>query len=209
MISRQGNALQTFGAGAITLALVAAYAGCGGSNTASLPEGAGSPDSGAIEGGSVSTQGDGGKTGPGNDGGTTGANDAAPDNYSPPSSTYPAFAVDVAQVIDNGGPVLSAPVVVTVTWSSDPNAATYDALGDAIGASAYWKAINSEYGVGPLTSGTANHVSITTAPPASFADSDLDTLVETNAGASWPASTTNTIYAVYLPPGTTLTSGGR
>jgi hypothetical protein len=212
MFSHRGSALQSFGVGAITATFVAAYAGCGGSNTTSIPEGAGgSPDSGVTEGGLVTTPGDsGGKPGPGTDGGTTtGGKDAAAEASSPPSSTYPAFAVDVAQVIDNGGPVLAAPVVVTVTWSSDPDAPTYNALGDTIGASTYWKDINGEYGVGPVTSGAANHVSITTAAPASFADTDLDSLVEANAGKSWPASTPNTLYALYLPPGSTLTSGGQ
>jgi hypothetical protein len=112
-------------------------------------------------------------------------------------------------VANNGGPVLSAAVVVTVTWSTDPDAATYEAFGDSIGGSTYWKDINAEYGVGPATSGATNHVRITTAPPKSFADSDLDTLVDTNAGAGWPAPTANTLYAIYLPPGSTLTSGGQ
>ena len=117
--------------------------------------------------------------------------------------------MDVAQIVDNGGPVTKSPVVVTITWSTDPDAATYNTMGDAIGPSPYWKAVNSEYGVGASTSGTPNHISITTAAPASFADSDLDTLVDTNVGAAWPASTADTIYAVYLPPGSTLTFGGQ
>jgi hypothetical protein len=137
--------------------------------------------------------------------------DAAPDvDNGAPSTTYPAFPIDVAQISDNGGPVLKQPVVVTVTWSTDTDAPTYNALGDAIGPSPYWKDINSEYGVGPSTSGNPNHISITTAPPTSFADTDLDTMVETNVdNGTWPASTDNIVYALYLPPGSTLTSGGQ
>ncbi len=125
-----------------------------------------------------------------------------------PSSTYPAFKVDVPQIVNGGGPVLAAAVVVTVTWSADTQAATWNALGDAIGSSSYWHAINSEYGVGQASSGSANHVSITTAPPAQISDSDLDNLVAQHAGVDWPAPTANTIYAIYLAPQTTLYFGG-
>jgi hypothetical protein len=137
------------------------------------------------------------------------ASTTVPDaDHGAPSTTYPAFPVDVATVVDNGGPVLAAPEVVTVTWSTDTEAATWNTLGDAIGPSSYWSAINSEYGVGAATSGTANHVSITTAPPPSFSDSDLDAFVSAHAGKDWPASTVNTIYALYLPEGVGLSLGG-
>jgi hypothetical protein len=201
---------RSLGVGAIALALLATPAACGGSTV--QPGGAGGNsfgDSGAaavVDSGTAIEQ----------DAGTVivadsgAAVDAAPEaSHGAPSSTYPAFAIDVPQVVDNGGPTLTAPVVVTVTWSTDTNAATYNALGDSIGASTYWSDINSEYAVGAAVSGTANHVSITTAPPASYADSDLDTLVETNAGTAWPAYTAQTIYAIYLPSGTTLTSNGQ
>lgn len=129
-------------------------------------------------------------------------------NHGAPSSTYPAFTTDVAQVVDNGGAVLSAPVIVTITWSTDPDATTFNTFGDSIGPSTYWGDINSEYGVGAAVSGAANHVSITTAPPPSFSDSDLDSFVSAHAGVDWPASTANTIYAVYLPPGVGIFLGG-
>ena len=210
MAAHRGNAFQSFGFGAVTLVIVTAHAGCGG---ALSPSGSPSDDGGAGEdaalgdGGVMTNPADGGK-GNGNDG-ATGAKDAASMETGSPSSKYPAFPVDVAQVTDNGGSVLGAPVIVTVTWSSDPDAETYDTFDDAIGASMYWKAINSEYGVGPATSGAANHVSITTAPPATFADTDLVSMVEANAGSSWPAPTNNTLYAIYLPPGASITSGGQ
>jgi hypothetical protein len=191
---------------ALAIALVATYAGCGGSS-APVGTGATHDDGGAP----VTTPVDaGGNTEPGSDAGAGKVNDAAPasDANGSPSSAYPAFVVDVAQIVDNGGPVLAKPVVVTITWSTDPDAETYNALGDTIGPSAYWKDINSEYGVGAAESGATNHVSITTAPPAGFSDSDLDAFVEANAGVSWPTYTTNTIYALYLPPGTTLYFGG-
>jgi hypothetical protein len=203
-------------AGAVVLAIVATGAACGGS-TATPKEDA--KDSGAGgEGGPTTTPVDGGGGAPTtSDAGSKGNADAGasateagpgPGNGAP-STTYPAFTVDVAKVIANGGPVLKAPVVVTITWSSDPDAATYNALGDAMGPSTYWKDVSSEYGVGPTASGSPNHISITTAAPTTISDDELDSMVETNAGTAWPAPDDNTLYAIYLPPGAALTSGGQ
>ena len=131
---------------------------------------------------------------------------APPVDHGAPSSTYPAFPVTAGQLQDNGGHKMKAPVVVAVTWNSDPAQATYDAFVDGLGATAYWKSVVSEWGVGPVTSGAVNHVHLATAPPASIQDSDLQTLVTTNAGAAsgWPVPTADTIYAFFLPPGMSL-----
>ncbi len=139
------------------------------------------------------------------DSGTT--NQADADNGAP-NSTYPAFKVDVAQIVNGGGSVMAAPVVVTVTFSTDTQAATWNALGDAIGTSSYWHTINGEYGIGQATSGSANHVSITDTPAAQMSDDEIDSLVAQHAGVDWPAPTANTIYALYLAPQTTLYFGG-
>jgi hypothetical protein len=112
---------------------------------------------------------------------------------------------------NNGGPVLTNPVIVTVTFSDDPLVATYEAFGDAIGGSKYWAAVTSEYGVGPATSGPANHVHVPGTPPATMSGRDVRTLVQTNAGASgsgWPAPSDQTIYVVYTSPSTKVTSFG-
>ena len=68
-----------------------------------------------------------------------------------------------------------------------------------------------EWGIGPATGGAANHVHITTAAPATLTESqstsDFQTMIATNAGVAgsgWPAPTPETIYAFFLPPGTSL-----
>jgi len=127
---------------------------------------------------------------------------------------YPAFpASGMPQVIDNSGAILSSPTIVTVTWTADPNEAAYEALGDAIGTSAYWSQATSEYGVGTATSGTANHVEITTTPQETMADTALTTFIgdRVNAapGSGWPVNTPQTVYVVYIPEATELTSGGK
>ena len=118
---------------------------------------------------------------------------------------FPAFPVDTATVMNNGGAVQALPKIVTITWSDDVAAdvARYEAFGDSIGASNYWHAINSEYGVGRAVGGT--HIHIPGPAPAAITDQQLDDLVSKNAGvtAGWPAPTPNTLYAVYMSPTTT------
>jgi hypothetical protein len=127
------------------------------------------------------------------------------------STTYPAFTPDLGQIVTGGGYVMKNPVIVPITWNADPAQAAFDAFTDSIGATAYWAATTKEYGVGAATGGTHAHVA--TAVPATLQDADLHTMITTNAGAAggWPAATADTIYAFFLPPGTSLleaTPGG-
>jgi len=198
--------------GVIGFGLVLASVRCGGSTSSGLSAGddGGGASSSSGAGSSSGTSGGGTSSG-GDDGGTVsdGSTRDGAARDAQPSGTYPAFPVDTPQIVNNGGSVLSAPVVVTITWSSDPDAAKYDAFGDAIGASKYWHTINGEYQVGAATSGASNHVSITTPAPQSMSDQDLVNFVQNNAGQNgWPAPTANTLYAVYLAPGTALYFGG-
>lgn len=152
-------------------------------------------------------------------------------DYGAPSSTYPAFPPNFAQIDNNGGYVMKHPVVVAITWDTDPAQASFDTFVDSVGATAYWNATTSEYGIGAVMSGMTNHVHISTAPPATVQDSDLQNMIITNAGgagadagvpdaggadaggadagmAPWPAPTEDTVYAFFLPPGTSLLTQG-
>jgi hypothetical protein len=185
----------------LVAATVGALLGCGGS-TASDATGSQNPapDSGAAY--EDAAQSDGGA------GDDAMATEAGPDEGAP-STTYPAFKPDFGQIIKNNGYVMHAPVVVPVTWNSDPSQASFDAFADGLGASTYWQTITKDYDIGPATSGAANHAHMTTAAPATVTESmdvnsDLVKLVTANAGTTWPAPTTDTIYAIFLPPGTSL-----
>ena len=115
------------------------------------------------------------------------------------STTYPAFTVDMPQVLANQSVVLSNPVVVTVTWpAGDGNAATWDAFGDAVGGSSYWSATTSEYGVGPATSGSANHVHMVAPLPKTMSYYDLQNFVLLSLGGTLPDAG---------PPGGTADAG--
>jgi hypothetical protein len=183
----------------LTLAF-ALLGGCGGTTTAG--DGAGR-DAGRTQ-----------ETGAGSEASV--GNDSAPkpdaakpeastdSGHGAPSTTYPAFPPFMPQVLDNGGPVITNPDFVTVTWSSlDSSYATWEAFDDALGASDYWSTTTAEYGIGPGTGGT--HVELTTSP--SFASmTDIENFVGQYAGSTWPPSTltANTLYVIYLPPGVSI-----
>ncbi|MGH7298095.1 MAG: hypothetical protein ACRELB_24360, partial [Polyangiaceae bacterium] len=135
---------------------------------------------------------------------------APPVDHGSPSTTYPAFPPDMGQLANNGGYVMKNPIIVPITWNSDASQAMFDSFADALGTSDYYKQTAGPYGVGPATSGAANHVHIADAAPASLQDSDLQTMVTTNAGvtAGWPAATSDTIFAFFLPAGTSLLMQG-
>jgi hypothetical protein len=203
---------------AVLATLAVATGACGSSSGASpaAPEDAGidaSTDTGAVDAADAA------------DSATTGDAEAG--------AAYPAFAVDYPQVQKNQGTVLEKPVVVTVTWPAlDTSTATWEGFGDAIGASSYWAATTSQYGVGPVTSGPANHVHMTQPLPASLSYTDLQAFVITavtaaeadggvpstgDAGApdpAWPAPTfdasgnSQTIYSLFIPGSTSVTDPG-
>ncbi|MGH7296184.1 MAG: hypothetical protein ACRELB_14680 [Polyangiaceae bacterium] len=130
----------------------------------------------------------------------------------PSSGPYPSVPPDIGQIVNQGGTLLTSPKIVTVTWTADPNEAALETFGDQLGASAYWAQAVGEYGVGPATSGAANHVRVPTAPPAAIEVTDLETWFSQQvldpATSSWPAWDDQTSYVVYVPTATHLTSGG-
>ncbi|MGD0526099.1 MAG: hypothetical protein ABSE49_13190 [Polyangiaceae bacterium] len=180
---------------------------CGGS-TSNAGAPAPSPEAGASEdeGGPVTTPVEAGAP----------VEAAAPIDHGAPSTTYPAFAPSGGQLL-NSGATMTAPVVVAITWSSDTSAPSFDGFADDLGTTSYWTQTAGSWGIGPVTSGMVNHVSVTTAPPATMTEtnssSDFQNMVTMYAGVAgptgWPAPTTNTIYAFFLAPGTSaqLSSG--
>jgi hypothetical protein len=172
--------------------------GCTASATSGNDTGNGSDASSSDDGGATV-----------DDASDAGAGDAAD---GAPSTTYPAFAPDMPQIVDHKGARLNAAKIVTVTFAGDPNTATIQAFDDAIGASKYWKTTTSEYGIGPASSAMADHVVVQTAPMSPWADSAIDSWVATQAGSStsgWPAPDAQTVYAVFIPASVQVTSSGQ
>jgi hypothetical protein len=198
----------------------------------------------------AATAGDDGGSDGGDDGGgapvEAGPVEAAPPlDHGAPSTTYPAFTPDVAQIAYNAGYVMTVPVIVPITWNADRAQSKFDSFVGAVGTTSYFHQTTSEYGVMAAVAGTPVHIA--SAPPAQLSDSDIQNLIVTNvtsttsaggdggsdagdadggaapgeAGAEvdagsaeggspaapasgWPAPTENTIYALFLPPNTSL-----
>ncbi|HEY8074062.1 MAG TPA: hypothetical protein VIF62_08135 [Labilithrix sp.] len=135
-----------------------------------------------------------------------------PKDHGAVSTTYPAFTPEVGQLVDNGGQVLTNPVIVTVTWANEPNVDTFEQFADALGPSAYWKQVTSEYGVGPATSGATQHIRLADPPPATINDSDIPALLAQHLQANdgvLPAATGNEIYIFYIPEKSTFNLQGQ
>jgi hypothetical protein len=120
----------------------------------------------------------------------------SPDPPLPVQTTLP-------QVIAAGGPVLTAPKVQPILYSSDASAADIMAFLQEISTTSYWAETTSEYGVGALTVLPA--ITLTTAAPATISDDMLQTMLADNTSGDapvWGVADPSTIYLYVLPPGT-------
>jgi hypothetical protein len=189
----------------VAVTFVAAVAsGCGGSTSS----GGATGDAGA----SSSSGGDAGASSSGGDDAGSTSSSSSGSSSSGGSSTYPAFPPEMPTLVDAKGGKLTSAKIVTVTWSTDPNAATLQDFDDKIGASQYWKTALAEYGIGPATSGASNHVVVTTAPPNPWDAAAIDAWTQQMAvaapGNGWPAPDAQTVYMVFVPPDVAVTDQG-
>jgi hypothetical protein len=174
--------------------------GCGSSAAATTPP---ADDTGAADDSSPAETGD----------------DAAIDTAPPldngtPSTTYPAPHGPPPQVESGGGAVLKAPRVVPVYFANDDAAlVTQDKdFVNKVGATSYWAATTTEYGVGPLTATPS--VDLAETAPTSIDDAAIQTWLAAKLNANdpaFPAPDANTVYSLHYPAGTTITeaSGGQ
>jgi len=135
-------------------------------------------------------------TSPASDGGST-ANDAA--------SAFPAAHTALPLVVNEGGPVMTVPKFVAITFPGDTLATSIADFSSKIGAGSYWSSVVSEYGVGP---GTSTAVQMTTSPAATLTDDDIQAFLKAQIGTTLPEPDVNTLYALYYPQGVTVTMQG-
>jgi hypothetical protein len=138
---------------------------------------------------------------------TAGADGGAPGAAA--SGFKPAFTPNMPRMVNTGGPVLSHPDIVTVTFANDPNAPLFESMADAIGATDYWRQITSEYGVGPATSG--KHLRVQ-GGLGTISTDDLANLISQQAGnprSGWPTPTSQTLYVVFPPTSSTILWQGQ
>lgn len=177
------------------VAVVVALAGCGGSTddaSSTVPFG---------DDGGVNAEADAGAEG------AAGGDGAAPDATDAPAVPYPAPHPSMPEMTNHGGKVLSAPVLVTVTFAGDPLEQTIQTFDDAIGGLSWWSTTMGEYGIAPATSG--GHVVVADPAPSTISDGEIQKWILAGiADATLPAPTDQTIYLLYYPETTTITIPG-
>lgn len=128
-----------------------------------------------------------------------------------PSDTYPAPHGSVPQVVSLGGPVLTAPKIVPIVFAND-DATIKNQIEDftsSIGASEYWKASTSEYGVGVAVG--LPKIEIPENAPANITDEAIQQFLAdriTN-DPTFPEPDGQTLYAVFYPTGTEISLQGE
>jgi hypothetical protein len=131
----------------------------------------------------------------------------------------PVGAFPFPPVTYQGGPVIVAPKVVTITFPGDSMASQLATFGTSVTSSSYWDTIRAGYcdtGGNCIGDGPAGtQVALTTAPASSYTDSSqgqggtLQTFLKgLISGGKVPAPDANTIYALYFPASTTITLDG-
>ena len=119
-------------------------------------------------------------------------------------------ALDLPTAGTLGGPVMPSPRVQPIYFKGFPYAADIDTFATRLSASTYWPAVTAEYGVGALTAaaGYATNVAL----PASLTDANLPGLLVaalTEGAATLGPPRTDTVYALFFDPATTLVVMGH
>lgn len=109
-----------------------------------------------------------------------------------------------------GGPVLTSPRVQPIYFSGFPYPKDIDMFLQRTASSAYWPAVVSEYGVGPLTV-QAGYTTAVAVPPA-ITDAQLPDLLSrvlVEGAATLGAARADTVYALFFDPATAITAMGQ
>ena len=120
----------------------------------------------------------------------------------------PAFAPFVPALLNQGGPSLDSPEIITVIWEEDPNAALWESVGDDLGVSTYWRTVVGEYGVGAAHAG--GHVELPSSQEPIRTDELPDFLasVLSDPSSGFPEPTAQSLYVFFAPEGKIVDSTG-
>ncbi len=189
----------------LTLALGASlFTACGGSTDQPNPTSSTTSTTGSGGAGGDATTTTAASTGGGGAGG-----DMGPD-IGEPSDKYPGPHSPAPKVVNLGGPVLAAPVVVPVFWSNDQPTivAQIKDFEEKVGATDYWKATTKEYGVGVLKAAPA--IDLPEPAPANITDAQIQAWLADKLNSddpAFPVADKNTVYGLHYPKGTIITAG--
>jgi hypothetical protein len=120
----------------------------------------------------------------------------------------PAVPSDMPQVVGSGGPMLTTPVVQTITFSDYDLTSYVDDFAAKIGFTTYWHAAVSEYGIAPLTAAPPVHLG--EAAPGYLEDAAVQSFLAAHVGSdpAWMAPTNQSLYMVFYPFSTTVSFQG-
>jgi hypothetical protein len=121
---------------------------------------------------------------------------------------YPAPHSPMPKAINSGGAVIASPKLVAISFQNDTLQAAVDKFAsDLVSSPNYWKGAVSEYGIGPVTQ-VAYHANET--PPATLSDGEVRTWLtdKIQNDATFPKPDASTIYTLFYPKGTDVTSFG-
>jgi hypothetical protein len=146
------------------------------------------------------------------------AKDAStPPKDDPVDPNYPAKHAPLPIVDWNGGRVMKAPKIVTVTFPNDPMRARLEEFGDTITATPWWDAVSDGYCASSVCIGHGSgggHVVMPEKALATYTDSQqgastVQALIKAKvADGTFPEPTPDTLYALYFPSTTTINLDG-
>src|SRR5580704_8110606 len=136
---------------------------------------------------------------------TTATSSVSTSSSSSGSTMYPAPHPPPPQVISGGGPVLASPRIVPIFFSNDDpteEGQIQDFVAQ-VGATSYWTAAVSEYGVGPATA--VPPVELAETATGMLTDADVQNWLAAKLNADLlPAPDANTVYVIHYPSGVTI-----
>jgi len=182
----------------ITIAAAVALAAACGSSKAANSGGSAAPEAGAENDAAEpeASTGDGG-------------GDEQPEP--PDDGPWPAAHYPMPLMIDEGGSVIAAPKIVTVTFTGNPDVAALQAFDDQfVEGTPWWTAVTAGYKIGAATAG-GHYILPDTVSNTSLDDDQgqVGTIVtEAITSGALPTPDANTIFVLYFPSTTTITIQG-
>lgn len=123
-----------------------------------------------------------------------GGDDASPDVLALP------------QVLDLGGPTLSEPTLIAVTFAGDTFADELEDYMASVGCTDYWHAVTAEYGIGNAVAGPP--VRLVEAAPATVTDTQIATWLVKKIESGdplFPRPNPQTVFVLFYPESSTIT----
>src|SRR5581483_6216751 len=115
-----------------------------------------------------------------------------------PSDMFPFPHPPLPQIVNVGGPSMTAPKVIPIVYASDGYKQQVSQFLQQLAASQFWGVATKEYGAGPLSVGQM--IELQQTPPLVMDDFDIQALLATNIGKNgWPTADANTIFQIFFP----------